>query len=142
MMFNTNNPRNEELDRAGRLVLKAAAASEVDTEAAAASPFLFTRISAAIAEEQRRREAAGNWLSLIFVARRAVPALALVTLLVAALTFWTAFTAPATPNNFDEEALFEAPAAGVEQTVLAGSTLTQDDIVNIVVDREYGRNGR
>lgn len=142
-MFKSNNPRDEQSDRAGRLVLKAAAASDIDTEAAASSPFLFTRIRAAIAQEQRRREEAGNWLSLIFVARRAVPAMALVTLLVAVLTAWSAFSSSTTPNNFDdEEALFGVPSAGVEQTVLAGTTLSQDDIVNIVVDREYGRNGR
>jgi hypothetical protein len=141
-MFKTNNQRINELDDAGRRVLRAAAASLEETEAAASSPFLFARIRAAIREEGQPREEAGNWLSLIFVARRAVPAMALVTLLVGALTAWSAFNPPAVPNSFDEEALIEGPAPGVEQTVLAGAALSQDDVINIVVDREYGRNGR
>ena len=72
-MFKANRQMNEELDRAGRLVLLAAASNDEEVEAAATPPFLFTRVRAAIAEEQRRREEAGNWLSMLFVARRAVP---------------------------------------------------------------------
>jgi hypothetical protein len=140
-MFKTNSRRISELDDAGRRVLRAAAASLEETEAAASSPFLFARIRAAI-RDRNQREEAGNWLSLIFVARRAVPAMVLVTLLVGALTAWSAFNPPAVQTSFDEEALIEGPGPGVEQTVLAGTTLSQDDVINIVVDREYGRNGR
>ena len=141
-MFAANSQKNDELDRAGRLVLRAATADEKEMEAAASAPFLFTRVRQAIAAEQRRRAEGANWLSLIFVARRALPAMALVTLLVAALTMWSVFTAPAVANNFDEEALLGTPANGVEQTVLTGNNLSQDDVINIVVDRDYGRNGK
>jgi hypothetical protein len=140
-MFRTNS-QTDQLDDAGRRVLRAAAASLEETEAAASSQFLLTRIRAAIREETRRREEAGSWLSLIFVARRAVPAMALVTLLAGALTAWSAFNPPVAQNNIDDEAIIEGPGPGVEQTVLAGATLSQDDVINIVVDREYGRNGR
>ena len=141
-MFKSNSGTNEKVDRAGRLVLMAAAADEAEVEAAASSPFLFARVRAAIAEEVRRREESRNWLSLIFVARRAVPAMALITLLVAILTVWSQLGVPAA-SNFDEEALLGTPAAGVERTVLADSNgLSQDDVFNIVVDRDYGRNPR
>jgi len=141
-MFRTNSQKTDQLDEAGRRVLRAAAASLEETEAAASSQFLLTRVRAAIREEARRREEAGSWLSLIFVARRAVPAMALVTLLAGAITAWSAFNPPVAQNSVDDEAIIEGPGPGVEQTVLAGATLSQDDVINIVVDREYGRNGR
>jgi hypothetical protein len=141
-MFSTNSQQTDQLDEAGRRVLRAAAASLEETEAAASSPFLLTRIRAAIREEAARREESGGWLSLIFVARRAVPAMALVTLMAGALTAWSAFNPPVAQTSVDDEAIVEGPGPGVEQTVLAGATLSQDDVINIVVDREYGRNGR
>jgi hypothetical protein len=141
-MFDSDETENERLDRAGRMVLRAAAANEAETEAAAASPFLFTRVRAAIAEEQRRREETSGWLSILFVARQAVPAMALVTLLAAILTVWSAQPgAPASP--VDDDALFGAPGAGVEQTVLADRNgLSPDEVFNIVVDRNYERGAR
>ena len=141
-MFGNDRRKTDQLDEAGGRVLRAAAASLEETERAASSPFLLTRIRAAIREEAQRREEAGGWLSLIFVARRAVPAMALVTLLAGALTAWSAFNPPVAQTSADDEAIVEGPGPGVEQTVLAGATLSQDDVINIVVDREYGRNGR
>ena len=141
-MFGTNSQKTDQLDEAGRRVLRAAAASLKETELAALSPFLLTRIRAAIRQEAQRRDEAGSWLSLIFVARQAVPAMALVTLLAGALTAWSALNPPVVQTGIDDEAIIEGPGPGVEQTVLAGATLSQDDVINIVVDREYGRNGR
>jgi hypothetical protein len=140
-MFKSNREKDEQLDRAGRMVLRAAAADEAETEAAAVSPFLFTRVRAAIAEE-RRGEEAGGWLSIFFVARQAVPAMALIALLAAVLTVWSAqLGAPASPS--DDDALFGAPGAGVEQTVLADTNgLPPDEVFNIVVDRNYERGAR
>ena|SRR6266850_306889 len=142
-MFKSNAHGNEELDRAGKRILMAATASDDDTEAAAASPFLFTRVRAGITEESRRREEAGSWLSLIQVARRAVPAMALVAILAALLTVWsTQISVPATPQA-DDEALIGAFDPGVEQTVLASRNgLSSDDVFNIVVDRNYGATGK
>lgn len=141
-MFKTNRQQTAKVDEAGRRVLRAAAASLEEIEAASSSPFLFTRIRAAIREEAGRREEAGSWLSLIFVARRALPVMALVTLLVGGLTMWSAINPPTAQPMVDDEAIIEGPGPGVEQTVLAGAALSQDDVINIVVDREYGRNGR
>src|SRR5437016_12457094 len=85
-----NRQTNEQLDRAGRLVLLSATGSEAETEAAASSPFVFTRTRAAIAEEKRRRDETGGWLSIFLIARRAVPAMALVAVLASVLTGWLA----------------------------------------------------
>lgn len=142
-MLKADSQRNEELDRVGKMLLRSAAASEEDTEAAASSPFLFTRVRAAMAAEQRQQEEAGGWLSMILVARRAVPAMALMAILAALLTVWSTGPAPAgTPPQGDEEALFGMPEAGVEQTVLASRGLSRDDVFNIIVDRNYEVKGK
>jgi len=125
------------------MIMRSAAAREEDTEAAASSPFLFTRVRAAIAAEQRLQEE-GGWLSMILVARRAVPAMALVAILAALLTVWSAGPAlnGAPAAGGDEEALFEMTDPGVEQTVLASRGLSRDDVFNIVVDRNYEVKGK
>ena len=143
-MFESNDHKNQELDRVGKLVLIAATASEADTEAAAAAPFLLTRVRAAIADEDRRRAESGGWLSLIQVAWRAVPAMALVAILAAVLTVWsTRVTAPAASPADDDQPLIGALDPGVEQTVLTSRNgLSRDEVFNIVVDRNYGANGK
>ena len=142
-MFKAKSQRNEELDRLGKIVLRSAVAAEEDVEAAATSPFLFTRVRAAIAGEQRLQEE-GGWLSMILVARKAVPAMALVATLAAVLTVWSAgpgFTS--TPVASDEGPLFEVSDPGVEQTVLTSRNgLSRDEIFNIVVDRNYEVKGK
>lgn len=141
-MFESNPERNEKLDCAGRVVLRVAAADETEIEAAATSPFLFTRLRAAIAEEQRRREESSGWLSIFFVARQAIPTMALIALLTAILTVWSAQLGAPT-STADDDALFGGPGTGVEQTVLADRNgLPPDEVLNIVVDRNYERGAR
>ena len=140
-MSKSDPQKNEQLDRAGKLVLKAAAASEADVEAAATSPFLFTRVRAAIAEEKRQGEESRGWVSMIRIAWRAVPAMALVALLAAVLTVWSDQSAVVTQT--DDEPLIGALDPGVEKTVLTSRNgLSRDEVFNIVVDRNYGANGK
>ena len=142
-MFESNPPKTEELDRAGKLILMAAAASESEIEAAASSPFLFTRLHAGIDEERRRREESNGWLSLIQVAWRAVPAMALVAILAAVLTVWSAKFDVASTTQAEDEPLIGALDPGVEQTVLASRNgLSRDEVFNIVLDRNYGANAK
>ncbi|HXI62709.1 MAG TPA: hypothetical protein VNF70_08355 [Pyrinomonadaceae bacterium] len=139
-MFESNSPKTEELDRAGKLVLMAATASESEIEAAASSPFLFTRVRAGITEERRRREESSGWLSLIQVAWRAVPAMALVAILAAVLTVWSSQSGVVTAPQADDEPLIGALDPGVEQTVLTSRNgLSRDEVFNIVLDRNYGK---
>ena len=139
-MFESNSPKTEELDRAGKLILMAATASESEIEAAASSPFLFTRVRAGINEERRRREESSGWLSLIQVAWRAVPAMALVAILAAVLTVWSSQSAVVSTPQADDEPLIGALDPGVEQTVLTSRNgLSRDDVFNIVLDRNYGK---
>ena len=140
-MLKSDPLKHEELDRAGKLILKAATASETDVEAAGTSPFLFTRVRAAIAEEKRQREDAGGWVSIIRIAWRAVPAMALIAMLAAVLTVWSYQSAVVTQT--DDEPLIGALDPGVEKTVLTSRNgLTRDEVFNIVVDRNYGANGK
>jgi len=142
-MFKTSRQRNEDLDLIGKVILRSAAAEEEDVEAAASSPFLFTRVRAAIAAEQRLQEESGSWLSLILVARRAVPAMALVAILAAVLTVWSAGPVlSGTQAQAEEEGLPILLEPGVEQTVLASRGLSRDDVFNIVVDRNYEVKGK
>ena len=142
-MFEFNTHKTEELDRAGKLILMAATASESEIEAAASSPFLYTRVRAGINEERRRREESSGWLSLIQVAWRAVPAMALVAILAAILTVWsTQFGVASTPQA-DDEPLIGALDPGVEQAVLTSRNgLSRDEVFNIVLDRNYGANAK
>jgi hypothetical protein len=140
-MFKSNSPKNEELDRVGKLVLKAASAGESDIEAAASSPFLFTRIRAATNEEGRGQEDARGWMSLIQIAWRAVPAMALVAVMAAVLTVWSTNSAPVA--QADDEPLIGALDPGVEKTVLASRNgLSREEVFSIVVDRNYEANSK
>ena len=142
-MFESKPPQTEELDRAGKLILMSAAASESEIEAAAVSPFLFTRVRAGIDEERRRREESSGWLSLIQVAWRAVPAMGLVAILAAVLTVWSTNFDLASPPQAEDEPLIGALDPGVEQAVLASRNgLSRDEVFNIVLDRNYGANGK
>ena len=138
-MFKTKTPKSEELDRLAEVILRSAVAGEEDMEIAASSPFLFTRVRAAIVDKRRQEEEAGGWLSMIFVARRAVPAMAVVATFAALLTVWPSGPAlTGTSIQSDDEALFGMPDPGVEQTVLTSRNgLSRDEIFNIVVDRNY-----
>jgi hypothetical protein len=138
-MFKANRQNKEQSDRAGRLVLLAAARNDDEVEAAASSPFLYPRLRARIAEEERRRAEAGGWLSLLFVARQAIPAMALVAIMAAILTVWS--MQPNTPvagYGLEDDALSDTRDPGVEQRILTRNTLSRDEVFSIVVDR----NGR
>jgi hypothetical protein len=135
-MFRANLQNKEQSDRAGRLVLRAAARNDDEAEAAVSSPFLYTRVRARIAEEERRRAESLSWVSLLFVARRAIPAMALVAILAAILTVWTMQPTTQLPGfGLEDEALMDTRDPGVEQTVLTRNTLTRDEVFSIVVER-------
>jgi hypothetical protein len=135
-MFRAKQQNEDQCDRAGRLVLLAAARNDDEAEAAASSPFLYPRLRARISQEERRREEAGNWASLIFVARRAIPAMALVAVLAAILTVWSMQpTAPGVGYGIEDEALTDTRDPGVEQTILTRNAPSRDEVFTIVVDR-------
>jgi peptidoglycan/xylan/chitin deacetylase (PgdA/CDA1 family) len=79
---------------------------------------------------------AAGWLPLLFVARRAAPALALIAILTAILTVWSIRPfAPAPGYGLEDEALSDTHDPGVEQTILTRKALSRDEVFSIVVDR-------
>lgn len=142
-MFKANRQIEKQLDRAGRVVLLAAASNDDEIEAAASSPYVYTRLRAAIAEEKRRRDESVGWLPLFFVARRAIPAMALVAVLSAILMTWSMQpSAPVGLYGLEEEALSDTRDPGVEQTILSRNTLSRDEVLGIVVDTSGGRSSK
>src|ERR1043165_8225473 len=131
-MFKRNSANEQHLDRAGTVILRAAAADEKKIEAASESPFLFTRVRARIAEQLRENES-GGWQSLPLIAWRAIPAMALVASITGGLMLWSGRSAGApgvanAPVGFGvyEEALADSNDPGVEQTVLSRNNLSHD----------------
>jgi hypothetical protein len=96
MFFKRDDARDDRLDRAGREVLRAAGLSEIESDAAASSPFLYGRIRARIDGEQQRVDRSLPALVMLSNAWRAIPALALVAL-VAVSALWV--TTPAAPGG-------------------------------------------
>lgn len=69
---------DEQVDRIAAEIIRAFSAEEETVADAAASPFLFSRIKANIAAQERANSEAGNiWLGLFKGLRRAVPVFAL-----------------------------------------------------------------
>ena len=139
---------DERLDQAGRAVVRTAARVGAEAEEAANAPFLYARVRTRINERRREAEAGADWLALLQVARRAVPTMAFVAAVAAALLFWAAsFGArqdgvrPSERFAFVSEEMIFGAEAGVESAVLAGNgQLSHDEILNMVVNRA-GREG-
>lgn len=139
-MFEKNSPKisDEQLDRVGRLIVRAAASCDADADATAASPFLYTRISARI-EERRREQRDEGWRALLAVAWRAVPAMATVAALALALMLWFGLSGAGSSGSQlgDEAALVGARGNGPVSVVLTdGDHLSRDDVFELVVNRE------
>ena len=103
-----------------------------------------TWADSAVHAQQQSQDEAGGWLSMILVARKAIPAMALVATLAAVLTLWSAgpaFTSPVAAS--EDETLFDMQDPGVERTVLTSRNgLSRDEIFNIVVERNYEVKGK
>ena len=135
-MFKSNPEIKAYLDSIGKLVLRAASGNDAAADAAAESPFLYPRIRAAIAERQALDDSAG-WSSLFSIARRAVPAMALITLLTVVPTLvFLESNSPTTSARFDEDAFFDTRGNSLPGAILANrDSLSRDDVFGIVVDR-------
>lgn len=83
-MFSKKNKADDDrLDPVAQMLVRSAGASEKEIETAASDSMLFARIRGQIAAEQRRREESiDNWMPFLLIARRAVPAMAIITLIV------------------------------------------------------------
>ena len=129
----------EELERLGRVIVRASAANEAEAETVAASPFLYTRLRARINAEQERRASAETWLTLLGVVWRSVPAMALVALF-AFILFWTSSFgtgAALSPGVLSDEALMDTRDAGIESVVFAERrALSSDDVLATIIQQD------
>ncbi len=137
-MIGKKNERslNERLDRIGRAVVRASGLSDEEAESAASSPFLYARLRSRIAAERARREAGESWFTLLGVAWRTIPAMALTTVLAVTL-LWLTSAGAGSSGSFGDEALLGASDIGVEQVVFAdGRALSSDDVLTTIMDND------
>jgi hypothetical protein len=132
---------DDKLDLLARLVVRSAApGAEREAEAVVAAPFLYTRIRARI-EEQKREQPDEGWRTLLAVAWRAVPAMAIVAALALTIMLWIGVSGARTSAQFSDEALVGAQGNGPVSVVLSeGDQLSRDDVFELVVDREVSRS--
>ncbi|HVF87220.1 MAG TPA: hypothetical protein VM866_06510 [Pyrinomonadaceae bacterium] len=124
---------DEQLDRLGRELVRTSANNETEVESAAASPFLYARVRARIAAERRRREAGENWLSLLTVARRAVPAMAL-SAAIAFGVFQFGGNNQFEQSFDDDDVLFAANDTGVGRVVFDDTdALSNDEMLDTIM---------
>jgi hypothetical protein len=140
-----NTPNSDELlDRLGQELTRARVASEEEIEAAATSPFLFTRVRACVAAERERREAGDGWLALFAIFRRSVPAMALVAALTFALFLFALLGTSQNPvSNSPEDAFLDSDSTVVENVVFAESRqLSNDEVLTRVLNGGEGEASR
>lgn len=140
---NKEHGANDRLDRLGQKLVRAAADNEQVGEEAASSSFLYTRLRARINEERVRREEGARWRAFFGVVWRAVPAMALVTLLAFALFLSATFTR-SVGLSYSVEAFLDERDAGVERVVFAGDRqpLSSDDVLATILNDEERGNLR
>ena len=127
---------DERLDRVGRGLIRASAMNEREAEAVATSPFLYTRLRSRIASEAKRREEGENWLAMLGVVWRAVPAMVLVALFAVSL-FLTTNLGTNVTGGFNDEALFGTSDAEIERVVFADrQPLSSDEVLATILDGE------
>jgi hypothetical protein len=123
----------KELDTVGRAIVRASASNEVEGEAAAASPFLYARFRARIAAEREQREERESWLAILGVVWRAIPAMAMVSILAVALFLSASFGTGTQVFNED----MDAPDVGVESIVSADNrALSSDEVLATILNED------
>ena len=127
---------DEQLDRLGLKIVRAAAMNEREAEAAASSPFLYARLRSRIASERERRKEGERWFALLDVVWRAVPAMALVAVFALAL-FLSVSPGMRTQVGFIDEALIDARDAGIERVVFIDrQPLSSDEVLATILNGE------
>ncbi|HYO91401.1 MAG TPA: hypothetical protein VEQ40_07180 [Pyrinomonadaceae bacterium] len=127
---------DEELDRMGREIVRAAAANEQEAERAASSPFLYARVRTRIRAERERREAGESWLAWLGVVWRAAPMMALVAVFAFAL-FWFTSLGARSSGSFSVESLLDTREAGIEHVVFADrQPLSSDEVLATILNED------
>jgi hypothetical protein len=131
-----NRRSDEQLDRAGREIIRASASYEAEGEAVAAAPFLYARLRSRIHAEREQREEGERWLTMLKVVWRAIPAMAMVALFAVVLFLSSNFgTRPSEVASVEE--LLDAQGAGVESVVFADNrSLSSDEVLANILNED------
>jgi hypothetical protein len=131
-----NRALDERLDLIGRDVIRASAANETEAEAAAISPFLYARLRSRINAEREQREEGERWYTMLRIAWRAVPAMALVAIFAVALLLFSSFGTQS-PGVLTDEAVAETSYADVENVVFADNrSMTNDEVLATILSED------
>jgi hypothetical protein len=131
-----NRALDERLDLIGREVIRASAANETEAEAAATSPFLYARLRSRINAEREQREDGERWYTMLGVAWRAVPAMALVAILAVTLFLFSSFGTQST-GVFTDETVADASYSEVENVVFADNrSMTNDEVLATILSED------
>lgn len=130
------------LDRAGRLLTKAAVLPELESGQIAESPFLFARIRARIASEQQLFETRGIWSGFWPISKRAIPAMLIVAALSLGLSVYMAGNKTQSVA-FSVDAYLGTNESGIENMVFAERRpLTRDEVLATIISRDEREAGR
>ncbi len=138
--------REAKVEKIGRRILHAASADEETIDKIAASPFLYARIRARVAEAQAMPAAVPFYLRLLpLLARRAIPAFALLAVLAVGAYVFAGKNAPP-PNPIGvNEAIFVKLEANTPPTACnianrSECVVSTDDVVAILVQTPESGN--
>ena len=137
MIGNKRNRRaDEELDQAGRELVRASALNEAEAEALAASPFLYARLRLRINAEREQREEGERWGAMLRVVWRAIPAMAMVAILAVTLFLSANFSTPPA-GVVSVEDLLDTQGAEIENVVFADNrSLSSDEVLATILNED------
>lgn len=141
-MFWRKKNRSQDLDRIGRLLIRANALSDEAAEAAVSSPYLFERIKARIAGNEGESDFS-VWERILSAARFAVPAMTFATVAAAAL-FWFSLTKADAANQAPDPLLAhpefaiipKASASSCYMTIKEQCSLSSDEALTMIFNQK------
>jgi hypothetical protein len=137
-MFNRKRDKklNDELDSLGKEIIRISKASNEEIEASISSPFLYARLRARISSEQERLELKDSWSIFLIVAKRAIPAMALVTVFAFGV-FWfdSIENLNSSITRSGEEATIEVSQEDMDYVVFTReeNSISNDEIIETIV---------
>lgn len=128
---------DEQLDQAGRAIVRASASNEAEGEQVAAAPFLYARLRSRINAEREQREEGERWGAMLRVIWRAIPAMAMVAILAVTLFLSANFGTQQTASVVGVEDLLDGQGAEVESVVFADNRqLSSDEVLATILNED------
>jgi hypothetical protein len=138
-----NQSKDELLDRVGQSVARASGIGEDKAEQIASSPFLYARLRARIeAERNQQAEPDGGWFATFKIARRAIPALALVAI-AAVASLWfaaTKYTVSPPPGGANIEASYPlTPVTACSLSATDECAISSEEVLATMFAEQEGK---